>query len=187
MARKRLVPSTASSLSRASISAHPPISSLASVKGPSTTVNFPSAYVTLVASSRGASPPAASSTPALVASSMNVPISAISSGVGGDIGAEGSPIVYPKNRIALFPSLVTGRPGGAPGRACRALAPAPALSCPCVERRYRRSTPGQKFRPANFPRPPVCVRAERFAATGMFRPGRGGGPLGGGGGQGGPP
>ncbi len=44
----------------------------------------------------------ATSTPALVASSMNLPISVMSSGLGGGIGTEGSPRVYPRNRIILL-------------------------------------------------------------------------------------
>src|SRR5258707_195194 len=59
MARNRLVHSIASSLSRVSISAQPPTSSFASENGPSSTVNSPSAYLTLVASSTGPRPPVA--------------------------------------------------------------------------------------------------------------------------------
>src|SRR5216684_467595 len=96
MARNRLVHSIASSLSRVSISAQPPTSSLASENGPSSTA---SAYFTLVASSTGPRPPVASSTPALVASSMKAPIVANISGLGGGIGTDGSARVYPRNRI----------------------------------------------------------------------------------------
>ncbi len=77
--------------------AQPPISSLASVNGPSRTVKSLPSYWTLTASPSGPTPPVASSTPALVASSTNLPISAMSSGVGGAIGALGSPRVYPRN------------------------------------------------------------------------------------------
>src|SRR5258706_54149 len=100
MARNRLVHSIASSLSRVSISAQPPTSSFASENGPSSTVNSPSAYLTLVASSTGPRPPVASSTPALVASSTKAPILANISGLGGGIGTDGSARVYPRNRIS---------------------------------------------------------------------------------------
>src|SRR5450755_2760954 len=124
--RNRLVHSMASSLSRHSISAQPPMSSLASANGPSITVNFPSARTTLVACSTGARPPVASRTPALVASSMNFPISVMSSGLGGGIGAVGSPSVYPKNRIVvLLLRSVTGhswRRPAPPGAAARGYA-----------------------------------------------------------------
>jgi hypothetical protein len=54
------------------------------------TVNSLPAYRTLVASSNGARPPLASTTPALVASATNSPILASISGVGGGIGVDGS-------------------------------------------------------------------------------------------------
>src|SRR6266446_882335 len=100
IARNRLVHSIASSLSRVSITAQPPTSSFASENGPSSTVNSPSAYFTLVASSTGPRPPVASSTPALVASSTKAPILANISGLGGGIGTDGSARVYPRNRIS---------------------------------------------------------------------------------------
>ena len=53
----------ASSLSRHSISAQPPTSSLASVKGPSTTVNSPSLSVMMAPSAVGEMPPVATITP----------------------------------------------------------------------------------------------------------------------------
>src|SRR6266568_3283534 len=156
MARNRFVHSIASSLSRHSSSAQPPISSLASVKGPSVTVNSPLWYATLVASCTGPTPPVASSTPALVASSTNLPISAISSGVGGGIGADGSPSVYPRNRIVSFLSVRRRPPWWRPERAGARSLPSPALSCPCVERGHARSTPAGTFRreiPGRLDRP----------------------------------
>src|SRR6185437_16136071 len=98
--RNRLVHSIASALSRTSISAQPPISSLASENGPSSTVNSPSAYLTLMASAGGRTPPVASSTPAWVASATNAPIFSYIAGSGGGNSVFGSPRVYPRNRIA---------------------------------------------------------------------------------------
>src|SRR6266567_2748060 len=118
MVRNRLVHSIASALSRVSISAQPPTSSFASENGPSSTVKSPSAYLTLVASSTGASPPVASSTPALVASSTNALIVVYISGLGGGIGTDGSARVYPRNRICLS---FAWRAGGGAG-ACSARA-----------------------------------------------------------------
>ena len=80
----------ASSRSRHSISAHPPTSSFASVKGPSTTVNSPSLRVILAPSEVGAMPPVATMTPAFTASSTNLPISSYSSGRGGSVGVSAS-------------------------------------------------------------------------------------------------
>src|ERR1017187_1414698 len=156
MLRNRFVHSIASSLSRTSISAHPPISSLASVKGPSITVNFPSTFVTLVASSTGASPPVASRTPALVASSMKLPISAYISGFGGGIGVDGSPSVYPRNRIVVVPSVGGRCPRGT--GAFRSGGPYrhPAF-CPCVEHPGSRSTWSQK----------IFLRIERRSVTSL--------------------
>src|SRR5258708_23708387 len=127
MARNRLVHSIASSLSRVSIAAQPPTSSFAAENGPSSTVNWPSAYFTLVASSTGQRPPATSSTPALVASSTNAAILANISASGGGIGTDGSARVYPRNRIssllrvcgpATVPVLLQAAGGSATHRIC---------------------------------------------------------------------
>src|SRR5271165_5790541 len=131
-AMNRLVHSMASALSRYSISAQPPTSSLASVNGPSSTVNSPSRYRTLIASSSGPAAPAVSSTPALVASAMNSPILAMSSGVGGAIGADGSPRVYERYRMVVL--LFGGWRRSAAG-----------FRCPHVERRGARSTRAGEF------------------------------------------
>src|SRR5579859_7757415 len=84
------------------------MSSFASVYGPSMTVNSPSAYLILVASSNGPTPPVATSTPALVASATRSPIRANISGLGGGSGAVGSPRVYPRNRILLLLRVFVG-------------------------------------------------------------------------------
>src|SRR5215470_2935003 len=109
MARNRLVHSIASALSRVSITAQPPTSSFASENGPSSTVKFVPSYLILVASSSGPTPPVATRTPALVASSTNAPILANMSGLGGGIGTDGSARVYPRNRICVSFSSA-GRP-----------------------------------------------------------------------------
>src|SRR6266567_8760242 len=140
MARKRLVHSIASSLSRVSISAQPPISSFASENGPSSTVNSPSAYLTFVPSSTGPSPPVATRTPALVASSMNAPISAYISGLGGGIGIDGSARVYPRNRICLAPLVPRAGRLPDPIASSGVLRPPHLFFCPCVERDAARST-----------------------------------------------
>src|SRR5579859_3973693 len=106
--RNRLVHSMASALSRHSISAQPPTSSLASVKGPSTTVNLPPFSETMAPSEVGEMPPVATMTPALVASSTNLPISSYSSGRGGSVGVSASLArVYPRNRIVLLRFLLS--------------------------------------------------------------------------------
>src|SRR5215470_9924210 len=140
IARNRFVHSIASALSRVSITAQPPTSSLASENGPSSTVKFVPSYLTLVASSSGPTPPVATRTPALVASSTNAPIFSYNSGLGGGIGTDGSASVYPRNRICIS--------FGSAGLAkCQALLRAVGLRrlphlpfCPCVERRRLGST-----------------------------------------------
>src|SRR5262249_49212629 len=81
--RKFFASSIASSLDFACRMANPPTISLDSVKGPSVTVTLPSDRRTRAPSSDGRQPSVPSSQPAFMPSSINLPIVAISSGVGG--------------------------------------------------------------------------------------------------------
>src|SRR6266567_1638408 len=156
MVRNRLVHSIASALSRVSISAQPPTSSFASENGPSSTVNSPSAYLTLVASSTGASPPVASSTPALVASSTNALIVVYISGLGGGIGTDGSARVYPRKRICLS---FAWRAGGSAG-ACSAR----ASNAGCSDRHGVRDFWARRSAGA-WCRRPACVPSIRDSSS----------------------
>src|SRR5277367_5456497 len=76
---KPIAPCTASSFDFSSNSAYPPIISLASVNGPSITVTRPPESRTLAPAAVGSSPPLPSSVPALIASSVSLPIASINS------------------------------------------------------------------------------------------------------------
>src|SRR5437868_1325614 len=98
---KRRLHSIASSFDLTSKSAKPAISSLVSVKGPSVTVNFPPEYRTRAPFELGMHPSVASSTPALVISSMSFPMLAIVSWLGGvPSGAAGR--YSPKNFMLVL-------------------------------------------------------------------------------------
>src|SRR5207237_45308 len=98
---KRRLHSIASSFDLTSKSAKPAISSLVPVKGPSVTVNFPPEYRTRAPFELGMHPSVASSTPALVISSMSFPMLAIVSWLGGvPSGAAGR--YSPKNFMLVL-------------------------------------------------------------------------------------
>src|SRR5438093_9754807 len=73
---------TASAFDFTWISQYPPITSLASAKGPSVTLGFPRENETRVPIEGGWSPSSASSTPAFVSASLNFVISATISALG---------------------------------------------------------------------------------------------------------
>src|SRR5699024_1592296 len=79
---QRLAHSTASACEETWMTQYPAMNSLASVKGPSTTVASPSRKITSAPSEVGASPSPASRTPALAISSLYAPIASYTSGVG---------------------------------------------------------------------------------------------------------
>src|SRR5216117_4082310 len=109
---------TASAFDFTWISQYPPITSLASAKGPSVTLGFPRENETRVPIEGGWRPSSASSTPALVSASLYFVISATISALGM---APGSAFSYPwgiisiMNRIVVPPST-PATSGGPPDR-----------------------------------------------------------------------
>src|SRR5439155_19358334 len=102
--------SSRSSLVLTSTRAKPPVSSFASVNGPSVIATFPPEDRTRVAF--GPRPPVASRMPALVVSSINFPISAMRAGVGGVFALALLSTSYIRNRIVVSPSSCLRRPPG---------------------------------------------------------------------------
>src|ERR1700692_3156962 len=98
---KRLAHSTASALDFTSKTANPPITSLASEKGPSVTVSLPPVSRSRAPAALGMRPPVSTNTPALVASSPSLSIASISAFGGGPSGEFSVVLTMFMNRIVL--------------------------------------------------------------------------------------
>ena len=94
---------TASAFDFTWISQYPPITSLASAKGPSVTLGFPRENETRVPIEGGWSPSSASSTPAFVSASLYFVIAATISALGT---APGSAFSYPWGIISIMNRIV---------------------------------------------------------------------------------
>src|SRR3954463_16742305 len=115
MAQNRFESSIAAASESALTIAQPTTASLASVYGPSVTVNWPlRCWIRVV---RGSRAPVATRVPFRKLSSTNPAISAMSSGAGGLGGLLTSGVVFMKNFIAFLLSA------GVPTRAVRLLGP----------------------------------------------------------------
>src|SRR5436309_13506309 len=98
------------------------MSSLASAKGPSTTVRLPPAYLIRHPSDVGCSPLASSRTPAFASSSWNVAISATISSLGmAPASLSSLPLTMIMNRILVPPLPCWPRPSNLRGFADDAL------------------------------------------------------------------
>src|SRR3990172_525400 len=109
MSRNRLAHSMTSSSDLTSMTAQPPISSFNSMDGPSVTVNLPPLRRSRLPVASSA--PVATRTPAWTASSTNLPISSMSSGVGGGPGFFGSKLGSYDRNCMIVPPLA-GSCGG---------------------------------------------------------------------------
>src|SRR5215469_1714023 len=106
--RKFRASSIASSFEFALRMANPPTTSLASVNGPSVTLNLPPARRTRAPSDEGRQPSVDNSQPAFMPSSISFPIATISSCVGGVFRSTDLYILRNRMAVSLFYELEVG-------------------------------------------------------------------------------